>query len=324
MKELFRLRVSDIAKASGEPIPDSDLVVTRASSLNSIDKNSILFVKKLTEDNMESVKSASDCLILIPDDTPTDLVDAIRVHNVIAQVPNPRLSYAKVMTVALKSVLVRCQYTNRNGAVVADDAVIGEDTVIEPGAFVDHSVVIGSNVRVHAGAVIRAFSEMGDNTIIRENAVIGSEGFGFERDADGTPIRLPHLGGVRIGRNVEIGALNSVCAGTIDPTILEDNVKTGFLIHIAHNCAIGEGAIITACAELSGSVTVGKRVWIAPNVSVAEGRQIGEGAIVGIGAVVIKDVEPGAVVAGNPAKPTAEITKINRAIARLVADKDGR
>lgn len=324
MKELFRLRVSDIAKASGEPIPDSDLVVTRASSLHNIHRNSILFAKKLTEGNMASAKSASDCLILIPDDTPADLVDAIGDHNVIAQVPNPRLSYAKVMTAALKSVLVRCQYTNRNGAFVADDAVIGEGSVIEPGAFVDHSVVMGSSVRVHTGAVIRSFTEIGDNTIIRENAVIGSEGFGFEREADGTPIRLPHLGGVRIGRNVEIGALNSVCAGTIDPTIVEDNVKTDFLIHVAHNCVIGEGSIITACAELSGSVTVGKRVWIAPNVSVIEGRQIGEGATIGIGAVVIKDVEPGAVVAGNPAKPTVEIATVNRAIARLIAGRDER
>lgn len=324
MKELFRLRVRDIAKASGEPIPDSDLVVTRASSLNNIHRNSILFIRSFTEGNIASARSASDCLVLVPDNSPADLVDAIGAHNAIAQVPNPRLSYAKVITAALKSVLVRCQYTNRNGAFVADDAVIGEGTVIESGAFVDHSVVIGSNVRVYTGAVIRPFSEIGDNTIIRENAVIGSEGFGFERDVDGIPIRLPHLGGVRIGQNVEIGALNSVCAGTIDPTIVEDNVKTDFLIHIAHNCVIGEGAIITACAELSGSVTVGRSVWIAPNVSIAEGRQIGEGATVGIGAVVIKDVEPGVVVAGNPAKPTVEITKINRAITRLVADEAGR
>jgi UDP-3-O-[3-hydroxymyristoyl] glucosamine N-acyltransferase len=324
MKELFRLRVSDIAKASGEPIPDSDLVVTRASSLHNIHKNSILFVKKLTEGNMASAKSASDCLILIPDDTPADLVDAMGDHNVIAQVPNPRLSYAKVMTAALKSVLVRCQYTNRNGAFVADDAVIGEGTVIEPGAFVDHSVVMGSNVRVHTGAVIRSFSEIGDNTIIRENAVIGSEGFGFERDLEGTPVRLPHLGGVRIGRNVEIGVFTAVCAGTIDPTVIEDDVKVDNLVHIAHNCVVEKGAMVIACAELSGSVRVGQRSWVGPNASVIESRRIGDGATVGIAAVVIRDVEPGAIVAGNPAKPTAEITKVNRAIARLVAEEDER
>ena len=83
MKELFRLRVSDIAKASGEPIPDSDLVVTRASSLHSIHKNSILFVKKPTEDNVASVGSASDYSALIPDDTPAVLVDTIRYDPVM-------------------------------------------------------------------------------------------------------------------------------------------------------------------------------------------------------------------------------------------------
>ena len=324
MRELFRLRVSDIAKASGEPIPDSDLVITRASSIHNIHTNSILFVNKLTEGNMASAKSANDCLVLIPDDAPTDLVDAIRAHNVVAQVTSPRLSYARVMTAALKSILVRCQYINRNGAFVADDAVIGEGTVIEPGAFVDHSVVIGSNVRICAGAAVRSFTEVGDSTIIRENAVVGSEGFGFERDVDGTPIRLPHLGGVHIGRNVEIGVFTAVCAGTIDPTVIEDDVKVDNLVHIAHNCVVEKGAMVIACAELSGSARVGQRSWVGPNASVIESRRIGEGATVGIGAVVIKDVEPGATVAGNPAKPTAEITKANRAIARLVADENGR
>ena len=324
MKELFRLRVRDIAKASGEPLPDSSLVVTRASSLHDIHKNSVLFVRKLTEHNMASVRSASDCLILVPDDTPASLVDTIRSRNVVAQVPNPRLSYAKVMTAALQTVSVQRQYINRNGAFIADDAIIGEGTVIEPGVFVDHSVVIGSNVRVHAGAVIRSFSEIGDNTIIRENAVIGSEGFGFERDVDATPIRLPHLGGVRIGRNVEIGVFTAVCAGTIDPTVIEDDVKVDNLVHIAHNCVVEKGAMVIACAELSGSVKVGQRSWVGPNASVIESKRIGDGATVGIAAVVIRDVEPGAIVAGNPAKPTAEITKVNRAIARLVAEEDER
>jgi len=228
------------------------------------------------------------------------------------------------MTAALQTVSVQRQYINRNGAFIADDAIIGEGTVIEPGVFVDHSVVIGSNVRVHAGAVIRSFSEIGDNTIIRENAVIGSEGFGFERDVDATPIRLPHLGGVRIGRNVEIGVFTAVCAGTIDPTVIEDDVKVDNLVHIAHNCVVEKGAMVIACAELSGSVKVGQRSWVGPNASVIESKRIGDGATVGIAAVVIRDVEPGAIVAGNPAKPTAEITKVNRAIARLVAEEDER
>lgn len=320
MRELFQLKVSDIARISGEPIPESDLVVTRASTLHNIHENSILFVKRLTEDTLAFLRLANNCLILIPEESPTTLVDSIRSGNVVTPVPNPRLSYAKVMTAAVESVSMERQYINRNGAFIADDAVIGECTIIEPGVLLDHSVVIGSNVRIHTGAAIRSFSEIGDNTIVRENAVIGSAGFGFERDTDGTPIRLPHLGGVRIGRNVEIGVFTAVCAGTIDPTVIEDDVKVDNLVHIAHNCVIGKGALITACAELSGSVKVGQSSWIGPNASVIESRRIGDGAMIGIGAVVIKDVEPGAIVAGNPAKPTSEISRINRAVARLIAD----
>jgi UDP-3-O-[3-hydroxymyristoyl] glucosamine N-acyltransferase len=322
MRELFRVKVSDIAGISGEPIPESDLVVTRASTLQNIHENSVLFVKRLTEDTLAFLRLANNCLILIPEDSPTALVDAIQSDNVITRVPNPRLSYAKVMTAAAESVSMKCQYINRNGAFIADDAVIGEGTMIEPGVLVDHSVVIGSNVRIHTGAAIRSFSEIGDNTIIRENAVIGSAGFGFERDTDGTPIRLPHLGGVRIGRNVEIGVFTAVCAGTIEPTVIEDDAKVDNLVHIAHNCVVGKGALITACAELSGSAKVGKSSWIGPNASVIESRRIGDGATIGIGAVVIKDVEPGVIVAGNPAKPTSEISRVNRAIARLIAEED--
>lgn len=324
MRELFRLRVIDIARASGVSLPDSDLVVTRASSLGNIHKNSIVFIKKFTEDNMAYARSAYDCLILIPDDTPTNLVDTMRSRNVIALVQNPRLSYAKVMTAALESISVQCQYSSRNGAIVADDALIGKDSIMEPGAFVDHSVVIGSSVRIHTGAVIRSFSEIGDGTIIREHAVIGGAGFGFERDLDGTPVRLPHLGGVRIGRSVEIGALAAVDAGTIDPTIIEDDAKVGDLVHIAHNCVVERGAIVTSCAKLSGSVRIGQNSWIGPNASVVQRKRIGDGATVGIGAVVIRDVEPRATVAGNPARPVADISKINRAMARLIADEDGR
>lgn len=92
---------------------------------------------------------------------------------------------------------------------------------------------------------------------IRENAVIGNVGFGSERDTKGTLIRRPHLSGVRSGRNVEIEVFTAVCAGTIDPTVVEDDVKIDNLVHIAHNCVVGKGVLITVCAELTRSVKVG-------------------------------------------------------------------
>lgn len=110
--------------------------------------------------------------------------------------------------------------------------IIGNGTIIGSEAFVDHSVVIGSNVRIQTGAAICSLSEIGDNTIIRESTVIRGAGLGFELSIDGIPIRLPHLGGIQIARNVETGVFTAVRAGTMDPTVVEDDVKVGDSDHI--------------------------------------------------------------------------------------------
>jgi UDP-3-O-[3-hydroxymyristoyl] glucosamine N-acyltransferase len=96
--------------------------------------------------------------------------------------------------------------------------------------------------------------------------------------------------------------LNSIAAGTINPTIIGDYTKTDNLVHIAHNVQIGRYCQIAACAEISGSVTIGDRVWLSPNISIMQKVFIGAGALVGMGAVVTKSVSENTVVAGVPAK----------------------
>jgi UDP-3-O-[3-hydroxymyristoyl] glucosamine N-acyltransferase len=114
---------------------------------------------------------------------------------------------------------------------------------------------------------------------------------------------MPHVAGVYIGDHVVIGALNTVASGTIHPTVVEDYVKTDDHVHIAHNCHIGARTLITACAELSGSVVVGPDCWIGPNASVRDGVDIGAKAFVGIAANVVGPVSAGETVMGNPARP---------------------
>lgn len=172
----------------------------------------------------------------------------------------------------------------------------GQGVVIEKGCDIEQGVILCHNVVVHAG------SKIGKNTVIRPGAVIGGEGFGFSRLADGTPLRFVHLGGVSIGQNVEIGENTSICRGTLEDTIIEDNVKIDNLVHLAHNCHIKQGAFIIACAEVSGSVTVGENAWVGPNACILEKVNIGDSALIGIGSVVTKDVASHSVVAGNPAK----------------------
>jgi len=207
--------------------------------------------------------------------------------------PRPRLDFAR----ALSWIVER-------GGIPSPTA----PPLVHPTATLGHGVRLGNGVMIGARTVIHHNVVIADNVVIGEdcciksNTVIGEAGFGFERDENLFPLRLPHLGRVVIGSNVEIGSLNTVCRGTLSDTVIEDYVKTDDHVHIAHNCLIKKGSIITACSELSGGVTVGEFCWIGPNASVLQKIYIGDGASVGIAANVTKDVAPHVLVAGNPAK----------------------
>jgi acetyltransferase-like isoleucine patch superfamily enzyme len=176
---------------------------------------------------------------------------------------------------------------------------------IAPGAVIENGVTIGEGTIIGPNAVVRSGARIGRYCEIKSGAVIGDTGFGFERDAQNRPLRMVHLGGVRIGDHVEVGALTTVVQGSLGDTVIEDYVKINDHVHIAHNCRVGEATIIGGGAYLSGSIRVGKNCWIAPNCSIRQKLVIGEEAIVGIGAVVVRNVEPRSMVYGNPAKKAA-------------------
>jgi UDP-3-O-[3-hydroxymyristoyl] glucosamine N-acyltransferase len=205
----------------------------------------------------------------------------------------PRLTFAKAVNAIQKNIgFLKKRATTQidetaqvsSLAFVEPGAVIGARTVVLPFAFIGEGVVIGSDC------------------IIKSGAVIGQDGFGFERDENDIPMRIAHLGGVIIGNNVEIGALNTICRGTLEDTVIEDHVKMDDHVHVAHNCRIRRGALLTACAELSGGVDVGEFSWVGPNASVMQKISIGKNSFVGIAANVTKNIPDNVVAAGNPAK----------------------
>ncbi|MBI4347532.1 MAG: UDP-3-O-(3-hydroxymyristoyl)glucosamine N-acyltransferase [Elusimicrobia bacterium] len=208
--------------------------------------------------------------------------------------PSPRLDF------------IRAQYLlrERPGFLApAEPPALHPAVVVGPGAVIENGVAIGEGTVIGANAVIRAGTRIGRHCEVKACAVIGDSGFGFERDAEKRPIRMIHLGGVRIGDFVEVGALTTVVRGALGDTILEDYVKVNDHVHIAHNCRIGRGTMIGACADLSGSLDVGENCWIAPNCSIRQKLVIGPDSTIGIGAVVVRDVPAGSKVYGNPAKP---------------------
>lgn len=161
---------------------------------------------------------------------------------------------------------------------------------------------VGQGTRTHPGSYIGEHVTIGRNCRVGPGAVIGYDGFGYTPGPDGTWDRKPETHGVVIGDNVHIGANTCIDRGSYRDTVIGSGTKIDNLVHIAHNVRVGENCMIIAGAELSGSVVVGDGAWIAPNACVREHLTIGAGAKVGLGAVVVKDVEPGTTVVGNPAR----------------------
>ncbi|MCW2289869.1 UDP-3-O-[3-hydroxymyristoyl] glucosamine N-acyltransferase [Leucobacter luti] len=181
-------------------------------------------------------------------------------------------------------------------ATVHDTAHIGEYSVIRAGAIIEAHAEIRDHVVIGRNVVV------GPQALVKSQAVVGEEGFGIEKDANGNNFHVPHIGSVRLGAHTEVGNFTTVCSGTIAPTVIGDYTKIDDHVHIAHNCRIGRNVIITACAEVSGSVVIEDDVWIGPNASIIQGLTLGKDSLLGIGAVALKSIPENEVRVGNPAK----------------------
>jgi UDP-3-O-[3-hydroxymyristoyl] glucosamine N-acyltransferase len=234
--------------------------------------------------------------LLVPESTPIEVGLA---GPLLIPTSNPRLAFLTAMQTFVPA-------SSKSGihpsAVVADSARLGKDVSVGPLAFVGEDVQLDEGVVIGPGVIICCPCRIGARSVIHGGSVIGADGFGFERDADGALIKFPHIGGVTIGRDVEIGANSCIDRGTLDDTSIGDGVKIDNLCHVAHNVTIDSDAVVTACSMFAGGVHVGKQTWIAPCAVVREGIKIGDGATIGLGSVVTKDVEANEFVVGVPAR----------------------
>jgi UDP-3-O-[3-hydroxymyristoyl] glucosamine N-acyltransferase len=187
------------------------------------------------------------------------------------------------------------------GAYISKGARIEEEVEIHPHVFIGEGVHIEKGSIVYSGAKICDRSTLGKKVIVQPNAVVGSDGFGFAPDSEGVYSKIPQLGNVIVGDNVEIGAGCTIDRATFGSTIIEEGVKLDNQVHVAHNATIGAHSAIAAQTAIAGSTKIGKRALIGGQVGIAGHLVIGNDVKVQAQSGIARNVSDQEKLQGTPA-----------------------
>jgi UDP-3-O-[3-hydroxymyristoyl] glucosamine N-acyltransferase len=271
---------------------------------------------------------------------PADYVPSQIGRTVVIAAAQPRLWFAKAARLLAEKTPVRGVHAS---AVIAADAHLAETVLIGAGVVVGHAAAIGEFSRVDAGVAIgdgvaigehcRIYprvmiypgTRIGDRVVVHAGAVLGADGFGYVRDKEtGAYTQFPQQGTLVIEEDVEIGANTTIDRGALSETRIRRGTKIDNLVHIGHNCDIGEDVVIAAQTGISGSSTVGKGAVLAGQVGIGDHAHVGAGVILGGQAGVLsgKTIETrGTVLWGTPAKPLREYLRELATLSRLAKRK---
>jgi UDP-3-O-[3-hydroxymyristoyl] glucosamine N-acyltransferase len=242
--------------------------------------------------------------------------------------PNPYLAYARIAALfhppeAVRAGIHPCAVVASSAriaasaevgpfAVIEDDVEVGERVLIGPGSSVHKGARVGADTRLIARVSVYPGVRIGARCLVHAGAVIGADGFGFASDR-GSWLKVPQVGSVRIGDDVEIGANTTIDRGAIDDTVVEHGVKLDNQIQVGHNVTIGAHTAIAACTGISGSTTLGQRCMIGGMVGFAGHLTIADDVVItGCSLVSASIREAGSYSSGMPTVPT-------RAWRRMVA-----
>jgi UDP-3-O-[3-hydroxymyristoyl] glucosamine N-acyltransferase LpxD len=297
------VKASDIANFLNVCLLGDDLNLIGISSLDDDVENTLSFSKNKSFDTTSKK-------LVITTQTYNQLEHKNEISSII-KVANPRLAFAKIVNeffIKKQSIGIHAS------SIIGNKCIFGDKVTIGANCYIGENVQIGNNSIIGHNVVIADNTEIGNNCYVKSGTVIGEDGFGFDFETDGTPVKIPHIGKVVIGNNVEVGAKNTIARATLGTTIIANNVKIDDQVHIAHNCHIGENTIITACVEISGSVVIGKNCWIGPNSSIIQKVKIGNHCIIGIGTVITIDVEDNKKIMGLEGLDLRNLVKVKKRI----------
>lgn len=243
--------------------------------------------------NIEQIMNTPNSLII----TNTPASEIYHEFHLI-YVEDPRFVFIKL----LEYCVHQCMLENFSTIIEYKERYLSNKANIHPSVILEDNVIIEEGVVVSAGCVIKNGTYIGKNTIIRENCVIGCDGIALYKAKNDEVLRFPHVAGVFIGENVEIGANCVVVGGTLANTIVESNTVIGNLCNIGHGVRVGKKVWISVGGMIGGNCTIEDNVTIGLGVSLKDNLKIARGSTIGMGSVVTKNLNETTTVFGNPAK----------------------
>ncbi|MBN2417093.1 UDP-3-O-(3-hydroxymyristoyl)glucosamine N-acyltransferase [bacterium] len=301
------------------------LEISTASRIETAGEGSVTFLANPRYFTLFEETAAS--LVIVPEDFTSDVVKPIiRAKNpyyafalVLQHIyPPPRLVETGIHETAIigTGTVLGKNVAIGPYAVIGSNCEVGDNTVLFPFTVIADGARVGADCVIHSHVSVRELVRIGDRVIIHDGTVIGSDGFGFAPEG-GVYHKIPQVGTVIIGDDVEIGANTTIDRATMGETVIEQGVKLDNLIQVAHNCRIGEHSVIAAQTGLSGSTMVGKNARIGGQVGFAGHMRIGENVIIAAQSGVSKDVPDGVMVSGTPALPHRSGMRIQAAVRQL-------
>ncbi len=317
--------LAEIARIiGGEVVGDEKLVVTGLNSLQEAHEGDLTF---LSNSKYSFLAQSTNATAVI---TSKDF-DVSGKTTVL--VDNPSLAFSKIVTHVLESESFSFQGID-SSAVIAKDAFIGKDVAIGPyvvisrcakigdgsvifaGSYIGDRCILGKNSLIYSNVTIREKTIIGENVIVHSGTVLGCDGFGFEQE-DEVHTKIPQIGIVQIGDDVEIGSNVTIDRARFDKTRIGRGTKIDNLVQIAHNVQIGENCIIVAQVGISGSTIIDDNVILAGQAGLAGHLKIGKNVVVASQAGVTKSIPAGTMVSGYPAKEHKKAKKVNAFLQRL-------
>jgi UDP-3-O-[3-hydroxymyristoyl] glucosamine N-acyltransferase len=317
-----------VERLGGEALGEVGAPLTGVATLDSAGPSHIAFLANPKyRGKLSSTRAGA--LILGPGDR-----DAVAIPRIVSD--NPYAYYARTValfhpeTAAVPGVHATAQIDA--SAAVAPSAEIGPQVVVGAGATIGDGarigagcaigahVAIGAGSRLHPKVVIYDGCTIGARCVLHSGVVVGADGFGMAR-AEGRWIKIPQVGGVTIGDDVEIGANTCIDRGALDDTVIEEGVKLDNLIQIGHNCHVGAHTVIAGCTGLSGSVTIGRHCMIGGGVGFVGHLSVCDHVTITGFTMVTKSItQPGTYSSGVPHAPHAQWLRTLVQLRKLSGD----